>query len=346
MFASRRSLPLASLVALYPLLPVTALAGDPLDEVIVTATRTPQSLRDYAGSVSVVSSADGELVGSTHHSEIINRAAGAKIQRNNGQESLTAIRSPVLSGPGSCGVFLFLENSVPIRPTGFCNVNELFEVNTEQARSIEVLRGPAGVVYGSGAMHGAVNVIQAAPGELPNQSLAPSGFVFASFEPESAPQSPRALKEKLWHAVLSAFYDAGQLLWAHLNEPELATDSPIDRAGQLLRAVIALEDLTEGHVDLALISGQFARLRTNTYHAVDGALCDVLQQLGAFREEVADEVAYGVEVKVAARPHRVEQHRDEPAEVLRAVRLLDDFAEELARQEAHVFGEETEDNAV
>jgi iron complex outermembrane receptor protein len=81
----------------------------------------------------------------------------------------------VLSGPGSCGTFLFLENSIPIRPTGFCNVNELFEVNSEQASAIEVLRGPAGVVYGSGAMHGAINVIQAAPADLPAQSLALEG---------------------------------------------------------------------------------------------------------------------------------------------------------------------------
>jgi iron complex outermembrane recepter protein len=142
-----------------------------LEEVIVTATRQAEQLRNFAGSISVVSGAEVALVGSTHHSEIMNRAPGAMIQRNSGQESLTAIRSPVLTGPGSCGVFLFLEDSVPIRPTGFCNVNELFEVNSEQARSIEVLRGPAGVVYGSGAMHGAVNVIPAAPGELPAQSL-------------------------------------------------------------------------------------------------------------------------------------------------------------------------------
>ena len=150
-------------------------AADRLEEVIVTATRTEQQLREFAGSISVVSSADVALVGSTHHAEIMNRVAGTMIQRNSGQESLTAIRSPVLTGPGSCGVFLFLENSVPIRPTGFCNVNELFEVNTEQARSIEILRGPAGVVYGSGAMHGAVNVIQAAPADLPGQSLALEG---------------------------------------------------------------------------------------------------------------------------------------------------------------------------
>jgi iron complex outermembrane recepter protein len=141
-------------------------AAERLEEVIVTATRSEQQLRDFAGSISVVSGADVALVGGTHHAEIMNRAPGTMIQRNSGEESLTAIRSPVLSGPGSCGTFLFLENSIPVRPTGFCNVNELFEVNSEQARSIEVLRGPAGVVYGSGAMHGAINVIQAPPQQI------------------------------------------------------------------------------------------------------------------------------------------------------------------------------------
>src|SRR5262245_51264621 len=170
--AMRLTLPFIALT-----LTSTAFAGDRdrVEEVIVTATRTEQQLHDFAGSISVVSSNDVALVGATHHAEIMNRAPGTMIQRNSGEESLTAIRSPVLSGPGSCGTFLFLENSIPIRPTGFCNVNELFEVDTEQAHSIEVLRGPAGVVYGSGAMHGAVNVIQAAPGELPQQSLALEG---------------------------------------------------------------------------------------------------------------------------------------------------------------------------
>jgi outer membrane receptor protein involved in Fe transport len=149
----------------------TAAWSGAVDEVIVTATRQSQPLRDYPGSISVIDADSVELVGATHSSELVNRAAGAMTQRNNGQESLTAIRSPVLSGPGSCGVFLFLENSVPIRPVGFCNVNEMFEVNVEQAQSLEVLRGPAGVVYGSGAMHGAVNVISATPAQLPGRSF-------------------------------------------------------------------------------------------------------------------------------------------------------------------------------
>ena len=149
--------------------------GGRVEEVVVTGTREAEQLRDFTGSISLIKADDVTVVGSTHHSEIMNRAPGTMIQRNSGEESLTAIRSPVLSGPGSCGTFLFLENSVPIRPTGFCNVNELFEVNSEQASSIEVLRGPAGVIYGSGAMHGAINVISAQPGEMPAGSLALEG---------------------------------------------------------------------------------------------------------------------------------------------------------------------------
>lgn len=151
-------------------LSATAVA-DGVDEVFVTAKRQEQALVEYPGSVSVINGDAVSLVGATHYSESINRAAGTLIQRNSGQESLTAIRSPVLSGPGSCGSFLFLEDSVPIRPVGFCNVNELFEVNSEQADSIEVLRGPTGVVYGSSAMHGAINILHAEPDKQPGQSV-------------------------------------------------------------------------------------------------------------------------------------------------------------------------------
>lgn len=152
--------------------PLPVQAGD---EVIVTATRVEQPLLEYAGSITRIDQPQLALLGSTHHSEAINLAPGAMVQRNNGQESLTAIRSPVLSGPGSCGEFLFLEDGIPIRPVGFCNVNELFEVNTEQAQGIEVLRGPAGAVYGSSAMHGAINIISASPSQLPARALSLEG---------------------------------------------------------------------------------------------------------------------------------------------------------------------------
>lgn len=102
-----------------------------------------------------------------HPNEIFNRIPGAWISRGSGQEHLTAIRSPVLTGPGACGAYMLLEDDIPTRPAGFCNVNQLFEVNITQARQIDVLRGPGTVTYGSNALHGAINVLTPGPANEP-----------------------------------------------------------------------------------------------------------------------------------------------------------------------------------
>ena len=159
------------LLAFALLLPgLTTAAPGELEEIVVTASRRPALALETPLSLGSVGRDAIALTGATHHSEVMNRVAGVMIQRGSGQESLTAIRSPVLTGAGSCGAFLILENGIPIRPVGFCNVNELFEINTEQAHSIEVLRGPGTALYGSNAMHGTVNVLQASPAERPARS--------------------------------------------------------------------------------------------------------------------------------------------------------------------------------
>ena len=142
-----------------------------LDEVIVTATRSPVALMDYPGSATRIGVATAELIGATHSSELLNRAPGMLMQRGSGQESLTALRSPVLTGAGACGSVLVLEDGIPIRPVGSCNVNELFEVNIEQAAAIEILRGPGSAFYGSSAVHGLINVIPPLPDQLPTLGL-------------------------------------------------------------------------------------------------------------------------------------------------------------------------------
>jgi len=147
----------------------------PLESVTVTASRRPVALLDYPGSVSRVANDAVTLTGATHASELLNRAPGTMIQRGSGQESLTALRSPVLTGAGACGAVLVLEDGIPIRPAGSCNVNELFEVNVEQAAAVEILRGPGSALYGSSAVHGIVNVIPPRPEELPSLAIGLEG---------------------------------------------------------------------------------------------------------------------------------------------------------------------------
>ena len=147
------------------LAPASLAAGQNLpDEIVVTATRLPSPTLDLAGNTTRLAADRIALLNASHVHELGTQIPGVWLSRGSGQEHLTAIRSPVLTGPGSCGSFLILEDGVATRPTGFCNVNELFELPSEQATAVEVIRGPASALYGSNALHGTLNVILPAPG--------------------------------------------------------------------------------------------------------------------------------------------------------------------------------------
>ena len=137
-------------------------APRPLEIIEARATARQIEL----GSIPGVSTLDSEQIAieaATHPNELFDRTPGTWISRGSGQESLIAIRSPVLTGPGACGAFMILEDRVPIRPAGFCNVNGLFEVNLLQARRVEVVRGPGSAIYGSNALHGVIDVSSGDP---------------------------------------------------------------------------------------------------------------------------------------------------------------------------------------
>lgn len=97
-----------------------------------------------------------------HPQQLLAPLPGVWISRGSGQEHLTAIRSPVFTGAGACGAFLMLQHDVPIRPAGFCNVNQLFEINLNAAGAVRVLPGPGDAQHGANALFGVIDV-QAEP---------------------------------------------------------------------------------------------------------------------------------------------------------------------------------------
>ena len=155
------------------LAPAVALPADFIEELVVTSQRREQPRLWHPGNIDRLSAEILDEVRHHHMHELLSRVSGVWLSRGSGQEHLTAIRSPVLTGAGSCGAFLFLEDGIPIRPAGFCNVNGLLEANSEQAQSIEVIRGPANALYGSNALHGITNVLMPMPGpeRTPSASL-------------------------------------------------------------------------------------------------------------------------------------------------------------------------------
>ena len=136
-------------------------ADDPvnLGEVVVTDTRSPVPLRLLPDNTVRLDGTSLALIQETHPAQLFSMVPGAWVTAGGGQESLMGLRSPLFTGQGACGAFLLLEDGIPIQPAGFCNVNALFELNTEQAEAVEVIRGPGSVLYGGNALHGIVNVL-------------------------------------------------------------------------------------------------------------------------------------------------------------------------------------------
>lgn len=144
--------------------PLTAHADSiAAEDILVTASRVAEDARKLPLAWSLLLEDDLSTVAAVHLNEAMQRVPGTWISRGNGQESLISLRSPVLTGAGSCGGFFAASDGISLRAPGFCNVNQLFEANFEQAGRIEVIKGPATALYGSNAMHGVINIVSAAP---------------------------------------------------------------------------------------------------------------------------------------------------------------------------------------
>jgi outer membrane receptor protein involved in Fe transport len=130
-----------------------------LDETVVTGTRESERLTETPASVGTIKGATLRADKPTHPTEVMGQVPGVYVNITNGEGHTTAIRQPLTTSP----VYLYLEDGVPIRSTGFFNHNALYEINVPQAGGIEITRGPGTALYGSDAIGGVVNVLTRTP---------------------------------------------------------------------------------------------------------------------------------------------------------------------------------------
>ena len=133
--------------------------GDIKNVITITADRLLLNANQYSSSVTEIDESTIKLVSAEHINQVLKQSPSTWVSRGNGQEHLTAIRSPGLTGAGACGAFFMAEDGISLRAPGFCNLNQLFDVNSEQAGSIEVIRGTGSALFGTNAVHGIINVI-------------------------------------------------------------------------------------------------------------------------------------------------------------------------------------------
>ncbi len=125
-----------------------------LGEVVVTATKTEEQIKELSSSVSVITRTEIEQKKLDSVVELLRTIPGLDVTRSGGPGKSTAI---YLRG-GNAGHTLVLVDGVQVNsPTlGSFDFADLTIDNIER---IEIVRGPQSTLYGSDAMSGVINII-------------------------------------------------------------------------------------------------------------------------------------------------------------------------------------------
>jgi len=137
---------------------VVAAEGGGIEEVIVTAQRTAESIQDVPIAVTALTGEMLEDKGIITPSDLQMSAPNVSFTSKNfggSSMSIRGIGDLVVSGTGESGVSTHLDE---IAVTSNLNVIEYFDV-----QRLEILRGPQGTLYGRNATGGAINVVTNKP---------------------------------------------------------------------------------------------------------------------------------------------------------------------------------------
>ncbi|WP_028996777.1 TonB-dependent receptor domain-containing protein [Azohydromonas australica] len=165
MSLSRKSRPARSLAraaGVLSLVPVAAMAQDqmvalastqPMEAVVVSATRSPQPRSSVLADVSVIERDEIERAGVFSVADLLARQPGVQISRNGGVGNNTSV---YIRGAENRQVAVYLDG---VRVDSQTSGGAMWEqIPIEQIERIEVLRGPGAAVYGSDAIGGVVQL--------------------------------------------------------------------------------------------------------------------------------------------------------------------------------------------
>jgi len=130
----------------------------PLDPVIVTASRTPETQSQSLAATIVIDRAQIEAAQAGDLAELLRFNAGLDIGRNGGPGQLTSI---FVRG-GNSNHTLVLVDGVRVNPATAGGA-ALQNLTPEMIERIEVVKGPRSTLYGSDALSAVINIITRAP---------------------------------------------------------------------------------------------------------------------------------------------------------------------------------------
>jgi len=125
-----------------------------LDPIVVTATRTPQSLTNIIPSVTVISREDIERTQAVTIEDLLMGQPGVEINRTGG---IGAQRSFFMRGQDANSLAIYVDG-VRVQTDGYANLQTGALPPPQLIDHIEILRGNAGALYGESATGGVIDI--------------------------------------------------------------------------------------------------------------------------------------------------------------------------------------------
>jgi len=160
------------LIILIFLVSVTSAAAEEisqeLDQIVVTASRVEEKLKEAPVTINVLDSAEIEKIKYRNPSDILRRIPGIYSHDFGGESEITSIRVQThFTNPYT----IVLLDGVPISSYGSGSSGQFAELNSDNISHIEVIKGPASALYGSNAIGGVINVISKDPTAKPQMKF-------------------------------------------------------------------------------------------------------------------------------------------------------------------------------
>ncbi|MFC2741381.1 MAG: TonB-dependent receptor plug domain-containing protein, partial [Selenomonas sp.] len=131
-------------------------------EVVVTASRTKQEVKETPSSVEVITREDIDKMGAESVAQALQLAIGMDIQEN----AMVGNRVSIRGMETNQTLILIDGRRVRTEDTGSTmNFYEFERINIDDVERIEIVRGAASSLYGSEALGGVINIIRKRPGE-------------------------------------------------------------------------------------------------------------------------------------------------------------------------------------
>ncbi len=240
--------------------------GDTLEPIVVTANRREQNALDVPYNISTVSGAALDNAGVTSLVEMARLLPGVTIPdvgaRANGGNSLIIIRGLNVNDP--VGSSYLPWGSVPTVSTYIDDVPLYVNLRLDDIQRVEVLRGPQGTLYGSGAVGGTIKMQHNAP-DLTHFSAQASADISKTGHTEAPNYQTHfvinePLNDKLGFRISAGyqrqagFIDAtGATLFGPNQQPVLANPSSPLTSAQVLVPLAHVDDSHGSNIRIAAL---------------------------------------------------------------------------------------------